>query len=154
MKFIEMDYESSWIWVFILTWKKKDWSNLYKIVTTCLRKWVHYIYYNLCSNQSYEYIRIDMIVKEYRVDFKKPLKSSYLQRFWLKKKRVFRLKKNVFQILNEIKIHYSLTSQQDLFSEIYSSQPESYFICWFVEVETWIYLFFKIFEIWFIFQNF
>ena len=28
----------------------------------------------------YEFIRIDMIVKEYRVDFKKPLKASYLQR--------------------------------------------------------------------------
>ena len=26
-------------------------------------------------NQYYEYIMIDMIVKEYRVDFKKPLKS-------------------------------------------------------------------------------
>ena len=33
------------------------------------------------NNQYYEYIRIDMIVKEYRVDFKKPLKASYLQRF-------------------------------------------------------------------------
>ena len=32
-------------------------------------------------NQYHEYIRIDMIVKEYRVDFKKPLKASYLQRF-------------------------------------------------------------------------
>ena len=30
-----------------------------------------------------------MIVKEYRVDFKKPLKPSYLQRFWFKKKVFF-----------------------------------------------------------------
>ena len=53
-------------------------------------------------NQYYEYIRIDMIVKEYRVDFKKSLKASYLYRFWFAKKRVFRLiifsrpKKRVF----------------------------------------------------------
>ena len=40
------------------------------------------------KNQYYEYIRIDMIVKEYRVDFKKPLKASYLQRFGLKKQNI------------------------------------------------------------------
>ena len=55
-----------------------------------------------CYNQYYEYIMIDMLVKEYRVDFNLPLKASYLQRFWLKKKHVFRLiifsrpKKRVF----------------------------------------------------------
>ena len=43
-----------------------------------------------------------MIVKEYIVDFKKPLKASYLQRFWFRKKRFFLLiifsrpKKRVF----------------------------------------------------------
>ena len=41
---------------------------------------------NWYINQYYEYIMIDMIVKEYRVDFEKPLKASYLQRFGFKKK--------------------------------------------------------------------
>ena len=56
-----------------------------------------------------------MIVKEYRVDFKKPLKASYLQRFGLfEKKRAFRLiifsrpKKRVF-LKNNFSLHLILS---------------------------------------------